>query len=306
MIAEHIVILLSDKRSGSTIFQKEMCKHPKVRHVSASRHTYYETQHWLKAASLLEVPSPMFLAGTPYYPAATARQYISDVIEANVPDFDTRCSDRALVFDGWEALADSAGSSVFFEKSPHHLSNWASLAVLLEWIEMTDRKVSILGLVRNPMAVLHSAWKRFGSDPGERQFAWSQTYLNWLAFKQLVPSEAVLELNYESIIEKPRETFEHVCAHIGIESHSDLGSSIRSDTTDKWRNDTKFVLQIDPYVAQVASRFGYSSDALQNPPKPALSWSERVLSPAVASMRLKRIQWMNRRVRPAFRRLMNR
>jgi len=36
-----VVILLSDKRSGSTMFQEELCKHPDVRHVDYTPHTYF-------------------------------------------------------------------------------------------------------------------------------------------------------------------------------------------------------------------------------------------------------------------------
>jgi hypothetical protein len=48
-----VIILLSDKRSGSTMFQNEICKHPDIQTVIYSPHTYLETHHWLKGAVLL-------------------------------------------------------------------------------------------------------------------------------------------------------------------------------------------------------------------------------------------------------------
>ena len=55
-----VVILLSDKRSGSTMLQDELCKHSDIQHVAYSPPTYFETHHWLKAAVLLGMPAKTY------------------------------------------------------------------------------------------------------------------------------------------------------------------------------------------------------------------------------------------------------
>ena len=81
-----IVLLLSDKRSGSTMFQDEICRHPAVQTVPSSPHANLETHWWLMAAVLLQRPDALFSAGQRYggYGSrANARAYIS-VLEEQV------------------------------------------------------------------------------------------------------------------------------------------------------------------------------------------------------------------------------
>ena len=55
-----VIILLSDKRSGSTIFEEELCKHPDINHVVYTPHSYNETHYWLMAACMLGSPEQLF------------------------------------------------------------------------------------------------------------------------------------------------------------------------------------------------------------------------------------------------------
>ena len=133
-----VAILLSDKRSGSTILQDELCKHSGICHVEYSPHTYFETHHWLKAAVMMERPGALYSGGRPYQGYGTrqnARAYMVDTITQNVPEFVIPEDDRRLIFDGWEALCTRFAKPVFFEKSPQFLAEWSSLSLLMEWME---------------------------------------------------------------------------------------------------------------------------------------------------------------------------
>ena len=206
-------MLLSDKRSGSTMFQRELCKHSDIQHVEYSPHTYFETHHWLKAACILDVPKQEFYAHHPhrgYGSKAAAKRYIVDCIKGNVPGFDVPDNKHDLVFNGWEALCERFSEPVFFEKTPHYIGHWASLDLILKWMGITKYEVKIIGLVRNPVSVLYSAYHLFHTDPEERQFAWANAYRNLLAFKELLQPEQFHLVRYEDIIDQPRQTFENV------------------------------------------------------------------------------------------------
>ena len=112
-----VVILLSDKRSGSTMFQRELCRHPAIQTVTYSPHTYLETHHWLKGAVMLNLDPSLFCGNKVYEgygSKANARIYTEDLICRNVPDFEIPKNDRELIFQGWEALCEKFAQPVFF------------------------------------------------------------------------------------------------------------------------------------------------------------------------------------------------
>lgn len=263
-----VLLLLSDKRSGSTILQDELCRHPNVSRVAYSPHTYFETQHWLTAAAMLQMPDALF-AGGKTYPTyrlpSTARSYLVDMLKGNLPGFVVPADDRALVFEGWEALCDRYAAPVFFEKSPHHLANWAALSLLLEWKARTAFNVKILFLVRNPLAVQYSASRLFGTPAEDRQFGWLETHRNLLALRAMLPPEDSLTLRYEDIVADPARELARIRALAGLPDHPSAGSAINADTAEKWRDDPAFTLALDPAVMQVASILGYSAEELHNP-----------------------------------------
>ena len=97
-----VVILLSDKRSGSTMFQDALCAHPKVQTVEYSPHTYLETHHWLKAAVLLSVHHSLFSNGITYKNYGSrknARIYLENELKGNLPDYEIPKDDKQLVFE---------------------------------------------------------------------------------------------------------------------------------------------------------------------------------------------------------------
>ena len=114
------VILLSDKRSGSTMFLREMRSHPDIQTVAYSPHNL-ETIYWVHSAILLKLAPETFTNGKAFMgnrPPAAARVYLIDCITNNVPAFQVPKDDRRLVFEGWEALCHRFAQPVFFEKSP--------------------------------------------------------------------------------------------------------------------------------------------------------------------------------------------
>ena len=273
-----VVILLSDKRSGSTMLQNELSKHPDIQHVAYSPHTYFETHHWLKAAVLLGMPAETFY-GHRVYPGygskKNARTYLIDCVKRNVPDFHVPACDRELVFRGWEALCDRFAKPVFFEKSPQHVAQWAALSLMLEWIQQTEFQVRVIGLVRNPHGVLASASKLFLSDGERRQFGWADMHRNLLAFRDMLPHGSFHLVRYEDILADPGRAFTQTLEYLGLPVNDRVSTGVRQGEDNKWRMDNEYSVQLHESVKQVARQLGYSENDLTNPAKPAPSFGQR-------------------------------
>lgn len=263
-----IVILLSDKRSGSTMFQDALCAHPKVQTVDYSPHTYLETQHWLKAAVLLRENPSFFSNGKAYKNYGSrknARIYLEAELKGNLPNYSIPKDDKQMVFEGWEALCDRFAQPVFFEKSPQHLAHWAALSLLLEWAQHTKNfKVKIIGLVRNPLAVQYSAFKLFRTAPNQRQYDWLNMHKNLLAFKSLLGADQFRLFLYEDIVDAPETKLAAICDFIGIEYNSIMAQKVHGNSKTKWNDDPYFTLSLDSVVLQMANIFGYAATALEN------------------------------------------
>jgi len=296
-----VVLLLSDKRSGSTLFQEEICRHADIRTVDYSPHTYLETHHWLKAAVMLGLAPETFSGGRTYPgygSAANARAYLIDCVRGNCPDFTPPKDDRELVFAGWEALCQKFAQPVFFEKSPQFLAHWSSLSLIAEWMQRTAFDVKVIGLTRNPLSVQYSAYKLFHTEPGRRQYGWLAIQRNLLAFRQMIPPEAFLHVRYEDIVGSPVEEFAKVCQFIGVSTNPDIGSKAHGKSMEKWKDDPAFRVRLDESVKQMARHFGYSDNELDNPEKPPLPLPVRMKTKLRGQARLWQAAVRNRLITP--------
>ena len=263
-----VVILLSDKRSGSTMFQDAICAHPKIQTVEYSPHTYLETHHWLKAAVLLGTNPSLFSNGKTYKNYGSrknARIYLESELKGNIPTYEIPKDDKQLVFEGWEALCDRFAKPVFFEKSPQHLAHWAALSLLLEWARQTKKyKVKIIGLVRNPLAVQYSAFKLFRTLPNQRQYGWLETHKNLLAIRGMLDKDRFQLIRYEDIVDAPESRLTAICNFIGVVYDPVMASKIHGNSKTKWNDDPFFTLTLDSAVTQMANTFGYTAKVLEN------------------------------------------
>jgi len=273
-----VCILLSDKRSGSTLFQREICKHPQIQTVDYSSHTYLETHHWLKGAVITKASAEGFSGKKVYGGYGTlenARSYTIDTIRGNIPDFEVPKDAKELIFKGWDALCEKFAQPVFFEKSPQYIAHWACLSLLLEWSRQTSYQVKFIGLTRNPLSVQYSAFQLFYTEPEKRQFGWLENQKNLLTFKSMVPKEQFLSVKYEDLISDPKSLFTKVFDFLGLPQNNSSGSGAHAKSLEKWKEDRQFTLQLDPMVKQLAHYFGYTQAELFNPPKPEPSaWTK--------------------------------
>jgi hypothetical protein len=174
-------------------------------------------------------------------------------------------TDEELVFSGWEALCDRFACPVFFEKSPQVVQHRAALGLLRRWIDQTDYRVRIIGMVRNPLAVMASAEKAFATPPQERQFGWLEGCWNLLEFGEELGQNRFRLFRYEEIIEDPVACFGSICGYIGIEPAEEVGGGVHSASLERWADDPDFTLRLDPTVRQIALELGYAEEDLHNP-----------------------------------------
>lgn len=288
-MTRRVVILLSDKRSGSTFLEQELCKHPDIQHVRYTPHSYNETHYWVMAAHLLKCPRQLFSGGRAvhsYGGYSSTRRLIIKTIKGNVPDFVPPDDDRQLVFTGWEALCAAFAAPVFFEKSPQHPHHWAALELIQQWVQQTTYEVRFILLFRNPMAVMYSAFKLFHTDPSERQFGWAESVRNMLLFSRMVGDRRCLSLRYEDVIAEPAEQFSVICAFIGIDDCPALGSSAYRDSESKWLSDNSYGLVLHPHIKRLANFLGYT-DADISKPVPSLNYQKQGMLLSFRVLRLK-------------------
>jgi len=283
------------------MFENELCKHPAINHVNYTPHSYFETHHWLKAACILNMPKQLFNGNRRYSGYGSrqgAMQYMIDCIQGNVPDFAIPDDNKTLVFEGWNALCRKFAKPVFFEKSPQYPHHWAALDLLLNWAETTEFNVRFIGLVRNPMSVMYSAQKLFHTSPSERQFSWASCYRNILAMKAMVSKEGFYLVRYEDLITHPKQIFGQICDYLELDFCDTIGSTVHTQSVNKWRDDLKFTLQLHESVVHIAEHFGYEKQDLYNPPKPGMIASERIRRNMSGKLKLAKARVFDRVIKP--------
>ena len=272
-----VVILISDKRSGSTLFQRELLKHPDLNTLSYSPHTYLESHHWLKGAVMLNKKDGIEFGGNAVYkgygPKANARKYMEDCILGNIPEYILPCNDKDLIFGGWEALCERYARPVFFEKSPQIVAHKSALSLMYDWYQNTDFRVKFVFLMRNPMSIMYSAYQLFYTDPESRQYGWLSLMNNMLEFASKIQQADKIWVKYEDLVDDPKNTFKVVQRFIGLSIKDDVGSEAHRGSKKKWVDDENFAFQFNDEIKEFIFKLGYSNEDIYNPAgkKPKLS-----------------------------------
>ena len=255
------IIILSTKSSGSSALQNLLSKLPQVNHISKTRHFEYETLYWTKAASVLGLPQVDMLDSEVPISKKGARLDLINLLSDNLDSYTPPKSNDELIFGGWKLLCENY-SPVFLEKSPHHLHQWSALELINECIErIPEVDFLIVGLVRNPMAILYSAWDRWKSIPEQNQYEWFTAYRNLLRFKDLVKDKLVI-IRYEDMV-NDTSCLKEVFEFIGLTENYTNGY-LHSNSIEKWNKDKLFGFKLSEEVKNLAEKFGYSRKEMDN------------------------------------------
>ena len=268
------VLILSNKSSGSSAVQRLLAQAVEMKCVEKTRHFENESLYWTKAASVLNLPQQGMLDSEVPIPQAAAREDLMTLLRENLLSYEQPADDRALVFDGWRQLCEQY-EPIFLEKSPHHLLQWSALSLIIECIEQLDGEVDFLlvGLVRNPMDTLYSAFRRWKTPPEALQYEWLRAYQNLQELsKQLGeysvdnPSGKIVIVRYEdlAISLAPLAPIFDFCSSVP----SSQAKCLNGKSLLKWQQDSLFGFSLAPEVTALAMDYGYSDDELAN----ASSW----------------------------------
>ena len=256
------MVILSSKSAGSSALQDLICGCTDGTHVEHTRHVQHETLYWTKAASILGRKQSKIPDSEVPIPPRKALHDLRTLLAANLPGFDLPSDPEELIFEGWRRLSFRFGP-LFVEKSPHHLHQWAALELLIEAVHrLPDVDFRFVGLVRNPMDVLYSMWRRWRADPGNHQHHWMLAYENLRRFEEVVGSR-LLVVRYEDLATHGNAA-EHLIDFLGRPVSPDAKSYIHAKSLQRWKVDRWFGFQLDGEVERLATSFGYSRDDLRN------------------------------------------
>ncbi|MFQ5583780.1 MAG: sulfotransferase [Calditrichia bacterium] len=256
------ITILSYKSCGSSALQYLLAGFPGVHHIANTRHHFNETLYWTKAASVLELPLKKMIDTEVPFSTEEARSGLITLLDENLDDFNPNAitADRELIFDGWQRLVESHGP-VFVEKSPHHLYQWAAVELILQSMEnLPEIDFLLIGLVRNPMDVLYSAFRRWGTPPEQGQFEWLQAYQNLLRLKEIVGDKLFI-LRYEDLISNINY-LKPVFDFMGVHTHFADEWYFHTQSLRKWRYDESFYFRLSPEVFTLALKYGYKEEDL--------------------------------------------
>ena len=288
------VVILSTKSAGSSALQDLICGCTDGKHVEHTRHVQHETLYWTKAASILGRKQSRIADSEVPIPPRKALHDLRTLLAANLPDFELPSDPEELIFEGWRRLSVRFGP-LFVEKSPHHLHQWAALELLNEAVHrLPDIDFRFVGLVRNPMDVLYSMWRRWRADPGQHQHEWRLAYENLRRFEQEV-ADRLLVVRYEDLAAHGNAAAQLI-DFLGRTMSPAATSYIHARSLQRWKEDRWFGFQLDADVERLAMSLGYARDDLRNQSVPF--WEPyRILSHLGPRSLSRRWRVLRRRVR---------
>ena len=257
------IFILSSKSSGSSILQRRLTAITGASISAYTQHLQNETLFWTKAASVLGLPQDKLPNSEVPIPRNRARRSLAAFLERNLDKKVGLLNSRVEVFDAWTQLCQAFGP-VFLEKSPHHLYQ-ASVVRLMERYARENKRVGVhfIGLVRNPMSVLYSSWRRIGISPYREEIHWCRAYENLIELKERSP-DLVSIVRYEDLV-LGDQTLSNIFDFLGTKPGSlHEAEPFHSSSTEKWRKDPRFGFAPQRRTIDLATSYGYSKESMDN------------------------------------------
>ena len=277
------IAILSDKSSGSSFLQRSLVRHPDVQLLAHTQHQENETLFWAKATAALGLPQvPMLDSRVVPMSSDSGVRGLHRLAVDNLGAVPGGSLDESWVFALWDALATGYGP-VLVEKSPHHLHSSATLALMRRYRETRGRDaLQFVGLVRNPMATLHSMWTRWAVVPERRQHQWVRAYGNLLQLQLELDGGLVL-VRYEDLVgHRAEAVLADVITEVGLapDALTAPREAARADSIQRWQDDARFGFRPSPAVVALGERLGYQVEDMT--PRPgARGWALRRRSQVV-------------------------
>ena len=207
-------------------------------------------------------------------PKNQARYELEKFLNDNIDHYIVPESDDELIFGGWKQLCQ-AYAPALLEKSPHHLYQKSVLELILEAARRTPEvEFYLIGLVRNPMSTLYSAWTRWRSPPEVQQQVWLTAYQNLLDLRAQV-GDRVSIIRYEDLIADPN-VLKPVFDFLEVPPSSLERRSLHKLSLERWKKDKHYGFAPSAELLALAERYGYSKSSLTNHTYPLWSVQRRI------------------------------
>ena len=121
----------------------------------------------------------------------------------------------------------------------------------------------VVGLIRNPMAVLYSMWQQWGILPEEGETHYRMAYRNLLRLNPIL-NDRLLTVRYEDMV-RDEEALRPAYEFIGTEAQQILPSApFHAKSVAKWKSDPFFGFQLHEETASLVEAFGYERVEIAN------------------------------------------
>lgn len=269
------LIILSEKSSGSSACQSLLAKFAELRYVRKTRHFQNETLYWTKAASILGMAQLPIVDSEVPIAEDKARVDLLELLSENIPDYQRPADDRRMIMEGWRLLCQEYGP-LFLEKSPHHLSQWSAIELILECIEETpDVDFLLIGLIRNPLETIYSQFTRWKSPTRRVEAQWITAYQNLLRLKKIMGDRLVV-VRYEDLISS-LHPLTPVFDFCGVHADSSADEYLHARSVSRAQADTRFHFAPSNETIELAQEYGYSESETVNETHPFWPIQERSL-----------------------------
>ena len=211
------VFLLSSPRSGSTLLRAMLAGHPGLFAPPELRLLHYDDAgDWAGAMS----GSRAFMREGLLRAVMALRKTPVEEAERWLEE---RLARKASVQSLMAELQDLAQPRVLVEKTPLYAADPAALQRMEDWFEAP----LYVHLIRHPGAVVHSYLRSrmdLVSMPDQpftarklAELLWIESHHNVLELQQDIPSDRLIRIRYESLVEQPQATLRDVCRFIGVD-----------------------------------------------------------------------------------------
>ena len=256
------IVILSTKSSGSSACQNYLTRFHEINHIRVTRHFQNETLYWTKAASVLGLPQEKMLDSEVPLDKDQAKADLIEILSDNLADYIPPQDETELIFEGWRLLCQKF-SPVFIEKSPHHLFQWSALELLAECQNrFSEIETLFVGLIRNPMDALFSAFKRWKTPPEKLQYEWYRSYKNLLNFEKRIGNKFLI-LKYEDMV-SDTGSLKPVLAFAKINGGFSQNNFFHRQSISKWKADQRYGFVLSDKVMDLAEKYGYQKKEMMN------------------------------------------
>ncbi|MBA4058619.1 MAG: hypothetical protein C0490_28140, partial [Marivirga sp.] len=238
-----ILVLFSTKCAGSSAFQTYLEKNYNVKTLEHSVHFEKETLYWTKVASVLGLPQePMHRSQIPYSPQRS-NELLDSFLQKNGMVKKDRTITKEEYFEYFFLISQRTGLHII-EKSPHHLYNESNIQLIREFSEyINDRaEVYLIGLIRNPLDTIYSAWTRWGFNCRAFEREWHKSYMNLRQVGE-ASNMSLTIFRYEEIVSNAADLDSFISDRIGIPKQ-ESSFSLTSGSLYRWKNNKRFCHQL--------------------------------------------------------------